>query len=53
NETHSIDDCRILCAGHNAHSAELLYGKDFMKQRRAQAARRGETDAGTPQGGVE
>jgi hypothetical protein len=39
NLSHSIDGCRLLCSGHNHHAAEKLYGKEFMKRKRAEAKR--------------
>jgi 5-methylcytosine-specific restriction endonuclease McrA len=30
----SPESCRLLCAGHNGHAADMLYGKDFMDGKR-------------------
>jgi 5-methylcytosine-specific restriction endonuclease McrA len=31
---HSGEACRLLCAAHNQHAAELLYGRSFMDDKR-------------------
>lgn len=40
--SHSADRMRLLCAAHNQHAAERMYGREFMARKRAEARQVGE-----------